>query len=205
MSEKNSEETIPEQQSGIQTNTETSVELTSNEDAKSFYQIVKQRLLEVNRWNHYAGALTADFQLTDKQGKEVNRPAENEDHFKIDIPGPGPITGDGFDWVQVEAIEEKEGGEEQSIAIRVRPATNPNNERKDVAHFFSDDATSCFMVKRQNNTVTAAVYGRNEKPNTKTETLTDKARNAAIASGAITGFSKLQWKSLVNGLVKKDD
>jgi hypothetical protein len=49
------------------------------------------------------------------------------------------------------------------------------------------------------------VYGRNEKPNTDTETLSDKARNAAVAGGAITGFSKLQWKSLVNGLVKKED
>jgi hypothetical protein len=135
----------------------------------------------------------------------VQRAAEKGDHFKIDIPGPGPVTGDGYDWVQVEAIEESEKEDEQSIAIRVRPATNPNNNRKDVAHFFSDDATSCFMVKREHNKVTAAVYGRNEKPNTKTETLTGKARNAAIASGAVTGFSKLQWKSLVNGLVKKEE
>lgn len=205
MSELDSEETVPEQQTGIQTNTETSVELTSAEEAKSFYEKVKQRLLAVNSWHHYAGKLTADFQLTDKHGKEVSRQAEKEDHFKIDIPGPGPVTGDGFDWVRVEAIEEKEEGEEQIITMRVRPATNPNNERKDVAHFFSDDATSCFVVKRQANTVTAAVYGRNEKPNIKAETLSDMARNAAIASGAITGFSKLQWKSLVNGLVKKED
>ena len=61
------------------------------------------------------------------------------------------------------------------------------------------------MVKRENSKVTAAVYGRNEKPNTDVETAGDKARNAAIATGAITGFSKLQWKSLVNGLVKKED
>jgi hypothetical protein len=37
-----------------------------------------------------------------------------------------------------------------------------------------------------------------------TETLIDKLRNATIATGAISGFSKLQWKSLVNGLVKKN-
>jgi hypothetical protein len=60
------------------------------------------------------------------------------------------------------------------------------------------------MVKREHNKVTAAVYGRNEKPNTKTETVTDKARNAAIAGGAVTGFSKLQWKRLVNGLIKRE-
>jgi len=85
----------------------------------------------------------------------------------------------------------------------VRPATNPKNERKDIAHFFSEASTSSFIVKRDGNKITAAVYGRNEKPNTNTEKVTDKIRNAAIAAGAISGLSKLQWKSLVNGLVKK--
>jgi hypothetical protein len=206
MSEKSSvEDIIPEQQSGIETNTETSVEFNSPEEARTFYQKAKHRLLHVNDWHGFAGTLTANFQLTDKEGKEVNRAAVKDDYFKIDIPGPGPVTGDGFDWVRVEAIEEKEEEDRQSIAIRVRPASNPNNERKDVAHFFSVEATSCFMVKREKNTVTAAIYGRNEKPNTDTETIVDKARNTAIATGAVTGFAKLQWKSLVNGLVRKED
>lgn len=198
-------EAVPEQQSGVQSNTESSVDFSSEEEAKSFYKKARERLLQVNRWHHYAGALTADFQLTDKSGKEVDRLADTHDHFKIDIPGPGPATGDGFDWVKVEAIEEKEDEDGQSTTIRVRPATNPNNVKKDVAHFFSEEATSCFVVRRQGTTVIAAVYGRNEKPNTHSEKLADKARNVAVASGAITGFSKLQWKSLVNGLVKKEE
>ena len=198
-------EAVPEQQSGVQTNTESSVDLSSAEEAKSVYEEVKSRLLQVNNWHQYAGKLTADFQLTDRDGNEVSRRVEKGDHFKIDIPGPGPATGDGFDWVKVEAIEEKEEGDERSIVVRVRPATNPNNDNKDVAHFFSEEATSCFVVKRTGNTVTAAVYGRNEKPNTSAETLADKTRNTAIASGAISGFSKVQWKSLVNGLIKKED
>lgn len=199
-----SEDLVPEQQSGIETNTEISEKLNSAEEAKSFYEIVKQRLLLVNKWHEVGGSLTAGFQLTDKDGKEVHRPAQQHDHFKIDIPGPGPVTGDGYDWVLVEAIEEKNEEEEQSITILVRPATNPTNERNDVAHFFSDEATSSFMVKRQYVTVTAAVYGRNEKPNTHTETLLDKARNTSIATGAISGFAKLQWKSLLKGLIKRD-
>jgi hypothetical protein len=204
MSEKNKEDIVPVHQEGIQTNTEASIELKSLGEAKNFFQKVKERLLHVNGWHSIAGALTAHFQLTDKEGKEVNRSAREGDHFKIDIPGPGPVTGDGYDWVQVEAIEEKDEEVEQSITLRVRPATNPTNERKDVAHFFSEEATSCFTVKREQNTITAGVYGRNEKPNTNAETIVDKARNTAVATGAITGFAKLQWKSLVKGLVKKD-
>ncbi|HVG40641.1 MAG TPA: hypothetical protein VM888_03440 [Chitinophagaceae bacterium] len=194
---------IPEQNTGIATNTESKEILSNIEEAVQFYTTVKERLLHVNEWQSLAGAATASFQLTDSSGMDVNRTVQKGDHFKIDIPGPGPATGDGFDWVQVEEIEEVDKNEEQSIIITVRPATNPNNDRKDVAHFFSAEATSCFMVKREGTTVMAAVYGRNEKPNTNAEKTVDKARNAAVATGAISGFSKLQWKSLVNGLVKQ--
>jgi hypothetical protein len=194
------EEIIPEHDKGTQTNTESSIELSSEKEAKDFFKTVRERLLNVNKWHDYAGSASADFQLTDKNGNPVDRKPQKGDHFKIDIPAPGTITGEGNDWVQIEAVEE----DEDSIGIRVRPATNPTNERKDVAHFFDEEASSSFLVKREAKKITAGVYGRNEKPNTHTETLIDKLRNATIATGAISGFSKLQWKSLVNGLVKKN-
>ena len=191
---------IPQNSRGVQTNTESETELGSVDEAKELFAKVRQRLLHVNEWQKIAGKLSADFQLTDANGEDVHRAAQKGDHFRIDIPGPGPATGDGYDWVQVENIEDNE----DKLVILVRPATNPKNERTDVAHFFSEEATSSFMVRREGNKIIAGVYGRNEKPNTAAATAVDKARNTAIATGAITGFSKLQWKSLVNGLIKKD-
>jgi hypothetical protein len=123
------------------------------------------------------------------------------DYFKIDIPGPGPATGDGYDWVRIEAVEEINNPEVESVLVRVRPASNPQNANPDVAHFFSEEATSNFVVQRTGTRVTAEVHGRNEKPNTAAEALVDKVRNTAVAAGAMTAFSKLQWKNLVNGLV----
>jgi hypothetical protein len=193
---------IPEQQTGVESNTESSVELKNEKQASNAFFILKERLLNVNNWHSIAGKLTAAFQLTDANGDPVNRKVEKCDHFKIDIPAPGPVTGNGYDWVQVEEIEEEKKNDFETLAIRVRPATNPNNDNKDVAHFFGDDATSCFMVKREGKKLTAAVYGRNEKPNTDAESIVDKARNVAIATGAVAGGAKLQWKSLVEGLVK---
>jgi hypothetical protein len=32
----------------------------------------------------------------------------------------------------------------------------------------------------------------------------DKVRNAVVGAGGVTGFSKLQWKALVNGLLEKE-
>ncbi|HJW16223.1 MAG TPA: hypothetical protein VJ499_03840 [Flavisolibacter sp.] len=194
---------IPSQDSGVQTNTESTQELATLKEAKEFYVTVCERLMDINNWQQIAGKATASFQLTDNSGNDVQREAQKGDHLKIDIPGPGTVSGEGFDWVQIEAIEKDQDEKAQWTAIRVRPATSPLNERKDVAHFFSDDTTSTFMVRQEGNKVIAGVYGRNEKPNTNTETNIDKIRNAAIATGAITGFSKIQWKSLVNGLVKK--
>jgi hypothetical protein len=195
---------IPSQDSGIQTNTESTEELATEKEAKEFYVTVCKRLMDINNWQQYAGKATASFQLTDNSGKEVKRDPQKGDHLKIDIPGPGSISGEGFDWVQIEAIEKDHDENTQCTAIRVRPATSPLNEKEDVAHFFSDDTTSTFMVRQEGKKVIAGVYGRNEKPNTNTETTIDKIRNTAIATGAISGFSKIQWKSLVNGLVKKE-
>jgi len=196
-------DSVPEQQKGSESNNEESVTLTNEEEAKAFYKEVKNRLLQVNSWQQYAGAATAEFILCNAEGGNVNRAPQTGDYFKIDIPGPGPVTGDGFDWVVVEAVDEThEKGVERTI-IRVRPASNPTNNKGDVAHFFSEEATSNFIVERTGNKVTAAVLGRNETPNTSAEKVVDKARNAAVATGAVTAFSKLQWKSLVKGLLKK--
>ncbi len=199
------EEIVPPQATGAQSNTESTATFDTVEEAKTFFETAKNRLLQVGRWHEIAGKGTAGFELTDAQGNSVSRAPQKGDHLKIDIPGPGPQTGDGFDWVQVEEVEETHEGEVECLAMRVRPATNPQNSKEDVAHFFSDEATSNFVVKREGTTITAAVYGRNEKPNVDAEKVVDKARNAAVATGAVSGFSKLQWKSLVNGFVKKEE
>ncbi len=195
------EDIVPEQNVGAESNTEARKAFSTIDEARRAFTRTKQRLLTPNLWQQYAGSATAKFILCDAAGVEVDRTPEVGDHFKIDIPGPGPLTGDGFDWVKVEAIEDEGGSEEECAAIRVRPTTNPQNQKADVAHFFSDEATSNFIVQRRGTEVIAAVLGRNEKPNTGAEKIIDKARNTAVATGAVTAFSKLQWKSLVNGLL----
>ena len=192
---------IPQQHEGAQSETQSSKECADKIECDHLYEVVKQRLFSVNNWHDYAGKLTAVFQLTDENAEEVNRHVQKGDHFRIEIPAPGSQTGDGYDWVRVEEITEGEEQGNKFTAMRVRPASNPGNDNKDVAHFFTDQATSSFVVKQEANKLIAAVYGRNEKPNTDAEKVIDKTRNALIASGAISGFSKLQWKSLVEGLL----
>jgi hypothetical protein len=163
--------------------------------------------LDINNWDKLSGAASARFTLTDAAGRPVEGPPQVGFHIKIDVPGPGSGKGDGFDWVQLEIIEDGNDAalDREFIVMRVRPASNPGTSDKEVAHFFSDKATSNFLVMREKNAVTAAVLGRNEIPNTTDNTgLLDKLRNAVVGIGAALGMSNPQWKSLVNGLLDKN-
>ena len=200
------EKTIPEHQEGVEVNVEDRIELSSEEEAKRFFRVVRDRLFNINKWKDWAGALSAGFQLTDDQGKEISTAPQSGNYFKIDIPAPGIVTGEGYDWVRVEDVKEEQEGDCEYAAIRVRPAPSPVNEKQDVAHFYTDEATSNFIVRRDGNKVTAGVYGRNEKPNVKkSDTVIDKIRNAVVGTGGVSGFAKLQWKALVSGLLERKD
>lgn len=194
---------IPDNNSGASSDTTYEFIAPDAKSAVSVFESAKQKLLKVNNWHQYSGKASAVFQLTDEKGNKVYRPAQLGDHFKIDIPGPGSSTGEGNDWVQIEAIEHTVNDDEEILAMRVRPTDNPENNKKDVAHFFTDEASSTFSVSKQGNKIIAAVNGRNEKPNVKADKLIDKVRNAIVGTTAIFGLNKPQWKSLVKGLLEE--
>ncbi len=201
MGEKNYTRVVPENKTGAVINSEDSIELANAEEAKAFFGIVKQRLLDVNSWHKIAGILTAKFQLADKDGNEVNRRVAKGDYFKINIPGPGSIAGEGYDWVHVEDMNIVSEAEMESLGIRVRPSSNPKTNSKEIAHFYSQDSTSAFTVTREGNKITAGIYDRNIKPNKDAKS---KTRDILVGLGAIAGFSKFQWNKLTKGLLEKE-
>lgn len=197
-------ETIPRQKEGAEVNVVDGVQLSDATDAKQFYRVVKERLLNVNRWKEWAGPSSAGFCLTNDRGQPVKSSPQEGNYFRIDIPGPGIATGGGYDWVRIEEIKEETNDDCEYVSIRVRPASSPVNDDEDTAHFYTDAATSNFIVKREGKKVTAGIYGRNETPNVEAETIVDKIRNAVVGTGAAAAFGKLQWKGLVDGLLKKE-
>lgn len=197
---------IPEQQKGNQLDTQHEVTLNSREEAEKLFEAAKKRLLNVSHWGEIANGVSADFDLTDSSGQEVDRPAQQGDRFKINIPAPASDSGSGNDWVEVEAIQDETDPEAdvQVVSIRVRPSSNPQKPNDNTAHFFHEDATSTFVVKRKGQTVSAAVHGRNEVPNMEADGVWDTIRHALVALGAILGFSNHQWKNLVQGLIEPE-
>src|SRR3954451_17073447 len=203
MKQKDYPEIIPANYTGKTIEAEAWAEMKDDTEAKNFYGIVKERLLNVNEWHHVAGMVSATFQLIDKSGKRVKRNAEKGDYIKVDIPGPGSKEGDGYDWVYIEELKEVADENIQSIGFRVRPSANPFGDAKNIAHFYDDSATSNFAVSRENKKVSATIIDCNVKPNDDTESAMDKVRHFAVGVGAIASFSKIQWQNLAEGLIKQ--
>jgi hypothetical protein len=198
------ETVIPPQEQGGQLDTDYSVTCSSNEEAMERFRISAGRLLNVNEWDVLCGPVSARFEVTSPAGTPVNQRAHEGNFFRISIPAPGPVEGDGYDWVRIEEIEHRVDPalDEARMSMRVRPASNPSRDGSDVAHFFGPDATSTFRVMRKGMQVTASVHGRNETANDETSTLVDKVRNTVVALGARLGVSSIQWNSLVKGIIE---
>jgi hypothetical protein len=203
MNDKDDSRLVPLQTTGKTIDVEESIELNDIHSAENFFNELCGRLLNVNSWKHYAGVLSADFQLTDKKGNPLDRAAQKGDLIKIDIPGPGPEAGNGYDWVEIETIQEKSGDEEHSLGMRVRPVSSPLIEESDISHFYSSESTSTFLATRRGRKIMVGVYDRNTKPNTSADSVVDKMRDAAVGAAAIAAFSSVQWTKLAKGLLKE--
>ena len=193
---------IPEQYTGEDIETTSTVSFKNRTEALSFYQVARSRLLNVNEWHSVAGFISGRFYVVNRSGEMLNRPVEKDDFLKIDIPGPGSSEGNGFDWVHVEELKEITTVHLQSIGFRVRPTHNPGGAKDKTAHFYSNEATSTFIVTQKDHEVTVQIFDLNLTANSEAGTVTDKIRNVAVGVGAIGLFSKVQWKNLADGILK---
>jgi hypothetical protein len=195
---------IPGQQSGGFNDTVSSLTLNSEGEALAHFEIVKARFLDVNSWGSISNSL-AEFCLTDSKGRQKNGEPEEGDYIRINLPAPGTDSANSYEWVQVEYMIHKKSmlSDYESLTMLVRPAQEPLTGSKGTAHFFTEDATSTLMVRRDKHRIYAEVHGRNERPNTEVSSVLAVVRNVIMSLGAILGFSKLQWKALVNGLIRR--
>jgi len=190
---------VPQQVIGSQMDVVEERKSSSSIQAQELFSAAAKRLLAVNEWGTISGL--SDFRIFAPDGKEAMRSAQKGDFIRIDIPGPGPVSGGGFDWVKVEEIQREHDGDQEMISMCARPCPSPFKEDKQVAHFLKDHATSTFLIRRDRITVWAEEHGRNEQANTDEGNLIDRARNLVVGFSAKLGLSYPQWKLLVKGLL----
>ena len=193
---------VPEQVVGRSMDVRSESVLHSQKVAILFYQLVKLRLADISNWHLVCGTSATTFQLTFPDGSPCFR-LEVGNLIKIDIPGPGTGAGEGYDWVRIERIEDNGiSGMEEWMGFTVRPCPSPFNPEAGTAHFFSDQASSTFIVGRDQDIVWAEMHGRNELPNTKLDGVFDSLRNTMVGWSAKVGLAYPQWKLLTDGLVR---
>lgn len=194
---------IPTQTEGEHNDVESMVICASAEEAHSLYSLAKDRLKSISNWHEFVGQLGTTFGITDAQGNETYKIAEEGDIFYIDMPGPGSIAGSGYDWVRIEKLAEHVDGDQEYIVIAVRPIDNPKKHDAGTAHFFSHKSTNTFIAERYGNQVTTGVYGRNEMPNTEGNII-DKVRNIAVGLAARHGLSGPHWQIFAQNILKTE-
>lgn len=193
---------IPAQKKGAESIANSEIELSSVEDAKAHYQIVKGRFLDINSWELFAGEEKAEFSLRDENGELSLEKPQVGHYVSIKIPLLHNSDDEGLDWVKVEVCEEFISDEEESFYIRLRPTSKPGDFETKITHFLNDDATSNFISRRNSSKIIAEVIARNEVPNFKDKTIVEKIRNKVVAVGSMLIGSKIQWEGLTKGLIK---
>lgn len=196
---------IPVHQKGAESIAISEIEFSTIEKAKAHYQTVKKRFLDINSWELFAGKEKAEFSLRDPQGNLCLENPTIGNLVSIKIPLLHNADDKGFDWVKIEVCEEAIADEEESYYIRLRPSCKPGSLKDEITHFLDEDATSNFIIQRTGSKVIAQIIARNEIPNMKDKTISEKIRNKLVAFGGMLFGSKLQWEGLTDGLIKLEN
>ena len=195
---------IPIQEIGAATEAISKICFETEELARDHFETVKKRFLDINSWELYAGENKAEFFLRDDKGNLVLEHPKVGNYVSIKIPLLHHPDDDGFDWVRIEVCEEEKEAHYEAVYIRVRPTSNPKNSTGEITHFLNSTATSNFFIKRNGKEISAEVYARNETPNSKDKSLSEKIRNKIVSVGGMLIGSKIQWEGLTNGLIKDE-
>jgi hypothetical protein len=195
-------ENIAVQKIGNQTDMIELIRLANEKDAEQLYNAAKLRLLNMWNWSNLAEGPSSEFELTDSNGNPVNRPAVCGDKFKIDLRSEA-LFGGYKGWVEIVYIQD-EFDPFENIAVtsvKVVPTLDPKNEVTKAGNFYTNDASSTFVVRRIGQVVSAEIYGRNEVVANKGMQFLNALRHFVGTIAAKLGFPMSEWKRLAKGLL----
>src|SRR5690606_9229588 len=179
--------------------------LSSTQIANQQFKQLRLRLFNINEWKNFFGNPSPEFVLMDQNVSVKTELPEKGDFIRIDLPGPGTVAGEGYDWVIIEEVYELENEAEEfnEVHLKVRPAPNPEKPENETAHFYTENSSSEFCVGRKKNMLYGWVKATGEEPNIEeAKGLVDKLRNIVVGFSAKSGLSELQWEQFMNSMLK---
>ncbi|MET0462204.1 MAG: hypothetical protein ABW007_03590 [Chitinophagaceae bacterium] len=192
---------VPTQEKGKQLDLSEKRSFPDKEAAGQGFETSSDRLLLPQGWNKLCGKASATFAVIAPDLEEVDRPVNEGDFLRINIPGPGSDAGEGYDWVKVAMIESGEEDAVHRLGIKLEPVSNPESPDDTTAHFFEAGSSSTLEIIWEDKNVEARYHGRNEVINNETGKLSDNVRNTVVGAGAKAGLSEAQWGALLKALI----
>ncbi|MEX2566523.1 MAG: hypothetical protein WD431_11315 [Cyclobacteriaceae bacterium] len=175
-------------------------EFKTLQDTKEAFNRSKTKLFDVNKWSEMPG-ITSTFELYDGNGLgKSGKPIETGDYILINLPGPLPDN-----WVKVTSMVDQEEMAEFVVGPSEKPI-NQTDDKEKVEHFFSEEATSTFRIKRVGTILYAYEIGKDETINNEWDETGDREWiNTLMTGGGWLGFQKVQWKNLTDYLVHRTE
>lgn len=193
---------IPTQTIGVYSDSQNCRKFKNEEVAQQFFQHIKDRILDINHWNLFAGQYKASFTLTNPIGEKKTNAAEIGDFIKIKLPELHHLFLDEADWVKIECLEFVKESDYQMLFICLKPSANPCDRKKNTSHFFTSSSSNSIILFQTTEFVQLSVHGRNKFPNVFTPNKLMKLRNFIIANLGYFGLSKFQWQGFADGMMK---
>lgn len=169
-------------------NSVSEIQLENDDNAKIFFEKLKNNLYNVNQWNELKSKEECDFQLCTENGEEKHGFVENGDLIRICLADENQkITC--FDWVQIENLEEKNYPDEQIITFNLKPLVSASILDEKVSEKTSEIAVNSFSIRRLRNKIIAEIEEKNEMINLEAINLYHKIRNLFLGSNGILNFN----------------
>ncbi len=168
---------IPSHSEGAATDIVHSLSANNIDDADSLFLDAKDRLMNVAKWDKYAGIDNVHFVLADGHGHAVHRRTHRGDHIIIAANSAAGQNGEKYDWLTIDALEYDDYPDEnyETFAIRLHITAA------------GDNTSATIVIGRRGKLVSATYHGRN---------------NATSEPGIWHGLGDAQWAALMKGLLE---
>lgn len=170
----------------------------SKESAIDQYRKILAKLQDINHWNKISTAISAEFKHLNSQLEVDYTPPAIGNYIGIKVGLKNPL-GNGWDWVKIVDLHIDTSA--YLFYFTVQPCTNPCAPHEYIAHFYQNKTTNTFILRMDALVIHAEVHGRNIVANTDVPFLA-RTRNRLVGMGGMYGMGKVQWKALVDGLLK---
>jgi len=184
---------ILKQRAAASLRVQSSIIALSLEHASELFSKAANRLLNISEWHTLPCSLLRALKLTDDSGLEVvDRQVREKDYFVVN-----PESRER-EWVKVEKVylQRDPSGSREVVTLRARPSAQPFSNDGELAR-----PSNTFKVTRDGLNVTVSVYGQNEEHELRRSSNDTEHARPDPTVGAIPGIARVQWRSLVNGIL----